>query len=236
MFLHTASRVLRRAASAAPRARAAGRRSLMTRLRRGANSSTVLGFGTGAISTVMATGVAGLIGGGGLHVAATAGRAFSVQAGDEVTVTYVGTQASDGEEFDSGEGLTFVIGGGNVIDGFDQGVQGMTIGETKEVDVTPEQGYGDPNPELVFEVKRDQLPEDVKVGDRLGVGPERRPAQVVELGEESAKLDMNHPLSGKALKFKITLTGRVDAKDVKAKEGELRLEELSPGDGKTFPS
>lgn len=73
------------------------------------------------------------------------GTGREAKAGDMVTVHYVGT-FSDGRKFDSsrdrGEPLTFELGAGKVIAGWDQGVAGMKVGGTRKLTIPPNLGYG----------------------------------------------------------------------------------------------
>ena len=163
------------------------------------------------------------------------GAACGAKAGDKVTMSYVGT-LEDGTSFDSGDDLTFVIGDGKLIAGFDEGVRNMSVGETKKVVVQPEQGYGAIRDDLRRKVKVSQLPDGVSVGDKLAVGETGRTAVVMELdaNADEATLDLNHELAGKTLVFDLTLTGCILAEDV-AEQGGFRVEELSPGDGVNFP-
>jgi len=68
------------------------------------------------------------------------GTGATAVAGDQVTVTYVGT-FTDGRTFDSGT-FPFRLGTGAVIAGFDQGVTGMRVGGRRRVTVPPNLGYG----------------------------------------------------------------------------------------------
>jgi peptidylprolyl isomerase len=69
------------------------------------------------------------------------------QAGQQAVVHYVGVAYSTGEEFDAsynrGTPFTFPLGGGRVIAGWDQGVQGMRVGGRRELIIPPQLGYGD---------------------------------------------------------------------------------------------
>lgn len=135
-----------------------------------------------------------------------------VKSGDQVRVNYTGT-FEDGTVFDSSEGndpLEFTVGAGHVITGFDEALVGMQQGETRRVEVTPEQGYGLHVPEMVAEVERKLIPDDhrLEVGGFLEVtleSGEELEVQVVELTDEIATLDANHPLAGKTLHFEIEL-------------------------------
>ncbi len=140
----------------------------------------------------------------------------SAADGHKVQIHYTG-RLDDGTVFDSSEGrdpLAFVVGSGEVIDGFDAAVRGMQVGEKKSAVIPPEQAYGDPRDELVHTVPRSQLPEDVSVGDWLAVQSEGQtfPVRVNSLGDESAEIDLNHQLAGKTLHFEITLVS-IDAPD-----------------------
>jgi peptidylprolyl isomerase len=68
-------------------------------------------------------------------------------AGDTVEVHYVGVSYSTGEEFDAswsrGEPLRFRLGVGQVIAGWDQGVQGMKVGGRRKLVIPPHLGYGE---------------------------------------------------------------------------------------------
>lgn len=67
-----------------------------------------------------------------------------VKQGDTISVHYTG-KFPEGEVFDSSVGkqpLTFVVGSGQLIQGFDEAVVGMKVGETKTVEIPPEKAYG----------------------------------------------------------------------------------------------
>ncbi len=100
----------------------------------------------------------------------TEGDGTEATAGANVSVHYVGVAHSTGEEFDAsynrGTPLQFRLGVGQVISGWDQGVQGMKVGGRRQLVVPPHLGYGDrgaggviaPGETLIFVV------------DLLGVG------------------------------------------------------------------
>jgi peptidylprolyl isomerase len=71
----------------------------------------------------------------------------AAQAGQQAVVHYVGVAYSTGEEFDAsynrGAPFSFPLGGGRVIAGWDQGVQGMRVGGRRELIIPPQLGYGD---------------------------------------------------------------------------------------------
>lgn len=134
------------------------------------------------------------------------------KTGDTVKIHYTGT-LEDGTEFDSSAGrepLEFEMGSGQVIPGFDTAVDGMTIGDSKTVTIPPAEAYGDRHDQLVQQVPKSALPDDMKpeVGMQLqSQSPEGQIMNlvVVEVEEESITVDANHPLAGKALTFAIEL-------------------------------
>lgn len=136
---------------------------------------------------------------------------MAAQQGNTVKVHYTGTLKADGSQFDSSEGrdpLEFKLGEGMVIAGFEKAVLGRSVGDSVTVEIEPEEGYGSPNEQLVFQVRKEQLPPDVELeeGIMLEIRTEDgSPAyvRVTEFDEEMVTLDGNHPLAGQTLVFDI---------------------------------
>ena len=136
-----------------------------------------------------------------------------VKKGDKVKVEYTGT-LEDGTVFDSsekhGEPLAFEVGAGQMIKGFDDAVVGMEVGDEKEITLKPADAYGDPNPQLIQKVPKDKLPKDadMKEGMQLAMAlpnGQQIPATITEIGDTEVTIDINHPLAGKTLNFKVKL-------------------------------
>jgi len=136
-----------------------------------------------------------------------------VKKGDKIKVDYTGT-LEDGTVFDSsekhGKPLEFEVGSGQIIKGFDEAVVGMEKGDEKEIKIEPAEAYGEPNPEMVKKVPKDKFPTDKepKQGMMLVMGlpnGAKIPAKIVEVGDKEITLDLNHPLAGKTLNFKIKI-------------------------------
>ena len=137
---------------------------------------------------------------------------MEVENGNNVWVHYRGT-LNDGSIFDDsrlrGEPLTFEIGAGQMIPGFDAAVLGMSVGDTKTIKLSPEEAYGYRAEEAIRPVPRTAFDDDFQfeIGGLIqGNGP-RGPfvAKIEEVLEESIILDFNHPLAGKELSFDIEL-------------------------------
>lgn len=137
---------------------------------------------------------------------------MQVKKGDLVRVHYTGTLL-DGEQFDSSAGrapLEFTVGAGQMIAGFDAGVLGMTVGEKKKIQISPDQGYGLKNPEAIIEFPSSNIPEGmtIEVGMKLTLQNEHGhpvPVEVIEVKEEAIIMDANHFLAGKDLVFDVEL-------------------------------
>lgn len=135
-----------------------------------------------------------------------------VQSGQYAQVHYTG-RLTDGTVFDSSEGrqpLEFQVGGGQVIPGFDQAVQGMTLSEEKKFLIKTDDAYGPLRDDLKKEFPRDMLGDkEVEEGQELWFkspqGPV--PGKILNLAAETFTVDFNHPLAGKDLEFSIKLVG-----------------------------
>lgn len=133
--------------------------------------------------------------------------------GDKVKVHYTGKLA-EGIVFDSSVGnepLEFELGAGMVIEGFDEGIIGMTIGEKKSVEIPVDKAYGPAEEENIIRIPRTEIPADmeIEIGMVLnmhqdGTGQVMQVA-VADFDDEAVVLDGNHPLAGKDLIFEIEL-------------------------------
>lgn len=136
-----------------------------------------------------------------------------VKNGDTVSVNYTG-KFEDGTIFDSSlvegrEPITAKIGEKQVIPGFENGLLEMEVGEKKTVEIEPEDAYGPYRSEMVFDVPKTQFPEGISVGDILNAQSQMGPVNVtvLEIAEETVKIDANHPLAGKKLIFDLEVVG-----------------------------
>ena len=102
--------------------------------------------------------------------------------GSSVSVNYTG-RLEDGSIFDTSlqEGrtpLTAILGQGQLIAGFENGLIGMSTGEKKTIEIEPSDAYGEVNEMMIQEVELDKVPQGVKVGDMLQGQNQYGPVQV----------------------------------------------------------
>ena len=140
-----------------------------------------------------------------------------VESGNTVSVHYCGT-LNDGTEFDSsytrGEPITFEVGSGQMISGFDSALVGMAVGEEKNVNIAATQAYGIRDEDNVQDVPITSFPQDYEFVEGTmvqGQQPDGQTflAKIVGRDTHTVKLDFNHPLAGQDLNFKIELVNIV---------------------------
>ncbi len=133
--------------------------------------------------------------------------------GNKVKVHYTG-KFEDGKVFDTsldGQPLSFELGNGHVIQGFNDAVVGMEPGESKTVTISPDKAYGDYKKELVIKVEKSKLPPDAdpQIGQKLSANHSGNDTKInftiVEIEDDVLTLDANHVLSGRNLVFDIEL-------------------------------
>ncbi len=133
----------------------------------------------------------------------------TVQDEQEIGLEYVLTvEGAVVDAAENGALFHYIHGRGQIIPGLERQLSGMHVGESKEITLHPEEGYGTVDPEAFVEVPKARLPAGVtpSVGVVLqGVGPdgERLQAIINEVKGETVVLDLNHPLAGKTLTFKV---------------------------------
>ena len=150
--------------------------------------------------------------------AAEAKTRIAIQDGMTVQMNY--TLTVDGQMVDSSEGkppLSYIQGKGQIIPGLERELTGLHVGDKKEVTVAPVNGYGAVDPKALIVITRDKLPPavDPKVGMMVqGTSQDGQPirAKIQKVDGENVTLDLNHPLAGKTLQFKIEVISISPAK------------------------
>ncbi len=120
--------------------------------------------------------------------------------------------------------LVYTHGTQQIVPGLEKQLAGLKTGDTKKVEVSPEEGYGEADPNRFQEVPTENIPEEARsVGKKLqGQGPDGQMmfAQVTEVKGKTIIVDLNHPLAGKKLFF--------DVKVLKIEKGDPQQVEV-PG-------
>lgn len=135
---------------------------------------------------------------------------MQIQADMVVSIEY--TLKNDaGEILDASEGrapLHYLHGHGNIVEGLEAALAGRAVGDSVDVSVAPEQGYGVRDETLIFDVPRKHLPQDLspEVGMQLGMTSEEGetvPVWIRSVSADSVRLDANHELAGETLHFSV---------------------------------
>ena len=105
--------------------------------------------------------------------------------------------------------LTFTLGAGSVIQGFDDAITGMAVGDEKRVTIPAAEAYGPRRDELTLQLPRSELPSDLELEEgsqlRMEQGDQSIVVTVRELDDDTVTLDANHPLAGQSLTFDLRL-------------------------------
>lgn len=147
----------------------------------------------------------------------------TVEAGNTVTIHYKGT-LEDGTEFDSSydrpEPMVVKVGAGQLIEGFDNALNGMEIGQSKTVTLPAEDAYGHRDEEAHVTLGKEVFPSDFDFKDGMSVplsGPEGTfMATLSGITDKTVSADFNHPMAGKDLTFEIevlSISGNIVAED-----------------------
>jgi FKBP-type peptidyl-prolyl cis-trans isomerase 2 len=135
---------------------------------------------------------------------------MAIKKGDTIKVAYTGTK-KDGSEFDKSQPdqpLSFTVGSGQVIPGFDEAVLGMEMGEKKTFTIPADKAYGAIEAQLVQQVERERFPMEPKVGSSVAIQTQdgmQLPAKITQVTSTHVTLDFNHPLAGEDLTFAIQI-------------------------------
>ena len=140
-----------------------------------------------------------------------------VENGKFVSVHYTGT-LSNGDVFDSSQSrgpLKVKIGAGQLIEGFEAALMGMTTGEKKTFTLEPDQAYGVRDESLTKNFDRSHLPDgfEPEVGQTIALQNSQGaqvPGQVTAMDAQSVTVDLNHPMAGKTLTFAIEVVSVSD--------------------------
>lgn len=108
--------------------------------------------------------------------------------------------------------LEYLQGYHNIIPGLERALDGMQLGETRDIEVSPADAYGEYDPEAIYELPKNQFPPsfNLRVGAQLRVRADDGRvlnAHITRIDGETVKIDLNHPLAGKTLYFRASIAG-----------------------------
>jgi FKBP-type peptidyl-prolyl cis-trans isomerase SlyD len=136
---------------------------------------------------------------------------MQIEKNTVATIDYTLTDPN-GQVIDSSKGrepLAYLHGASNIVPGLESALEGKAVGETVNVTVPPEQGYGQRDPNLVQPVPRSNFQgiNEIKPGMQFQAQtPEgARVVTVVDVDPQNVTVDANHPLAGMPLKFDVTV-------------------------------
>lgn len=171
---------------------------------------------------------------------------MKIQANSRVVLEYT-LKNEKGEVLDSsdaedGEPIIYVHGYGMLVPGLEAALVGLEKGASKDVTVSPEEGFGDRDDELVLEIDRTDFPDPKKVvvGDEVvaeSPDGDEVPMRVVEVKDETVMVDANHPLAGVTLRYSVKVKEVAEASPDEIAEAAAGFEEAGyGGDGCTDPT
>jgi FKBP-type peptidyl-prolyl cis-trans isomerase SlpA len=139
-------------------------------------------------------------------------RDLAVGPGTKVTLHFA-LRLQDGEVIDSNferDPATFVVGDGNLLPGFEKAIFGLTEGDKKTLTISPEQGFGQRNPNNMQEFPRSEFSSDIELREGLVLSfsdaqKTELPGVVSHFDENVVVVDFNHPLAGRDIVFDVAI-------------------------------
>jgi FKBP-type peptidyl-prolyl cis-trans isomerase SlyD len=153
---------------------------------------------------------------------------------DDVVVSIEYTLTVDGEVVDASEEnepLEYLQGYQNIIPGLEREMAGMKIGDSKNVNVKPKDGYGEVDPEALIEIPRSEFPKDFELKPGVDLQLQNQDGEllnavIISVNGNKVKLDLNHPLAGKELFFKVKVVDLREASEEELEHGHVHGEDL----------
>jgi FKBP-type peptidyl-prolyl cis-trans isomerase SlyD len=154
----------------------------------------------------------------------------SISPGTRVSLSYK-VYDEDGDLVDAseeGSPLIYVHGFGQLVPGLERQLEGLWAGQARTFEVPPEEAYGEHDPDDVFQVARDELPDpdEVKLEDEFAFDDDEGDShmlRVVDILEDGFLMDANHPLAGVALRFEVSIESVEVATDDEIEQAEQAL-------------
>ncbi|MFL0795978.1 MAG: peptidylprolyl isomerase [Cellvibrionaceae bacterium] len=137
---------------------------------------------------------------------------LAIGPGTRVTLHF-SLKLESGETVDSNfdaDPAQFTVGDGSLLEGFEESLFGLNAGDEKTVNVGPEKGFGQRNPNNIQEVPREHFAEDMELAKGLIVSfadaqQTELPGVIAEFDEKVVTVDFNHPLAGETIAFQVKI-------------------------------
>ncbi|NIP99867.1 MAG: peptidylprolyl isomerase [Nitrospinaceae bacterium] len=147
-----------------------------------------------------------------------------------VSLNYV-LKNDDGQELDKSSAdqpFAYLHGNNQIVPGLENALEGLAVGDQKEVTVSPSEGYGEHVPGLQMAVDRSNFPEDMELQEGMQfsaeVGGNNRVFTITGLEADKVQVDGNHPLAGQTLHFAVEVVGVRDATQEELEHGHVHGE------------
>jgi FKBP-type peptidyl-prolyl cis-trans isomerase SlyD len=169
-------------------------------------------------------------------------RGFQAGPGTVVALSYELYDA-EGELVEASDEapVEVLLGFGEASPALERALEGLSAGDERTVSLSPDEAFGPRDPDAFIQVDRAELPEGVAVGDELQADRENGggvvPLKVVEISDEVAVLDTNHPLAGQRVKLRARVLSVRPATEAEMGRAAERLSrDPGPGEGALLPA
>jgi FKBP-type peptidyl-prolyl cis-trans isomerase SlyD len=128
------------------------------------------------------------------------------------------------DKADQADPFTYLHGASQIVPGLESALEGLKVGDKKDVTVSPADGYGEINPELKLTVKRDQFPKDAQIEEGMQFETQTPDGQgivftIEAIEGDQVSIDGNHPLAGQSLHFAVEVLSMRDATEEEVSHG-----------------
>jgi FKBP-type peptidyl-prolyl cis-trans isomerase SlyD len=147
----------------------------------------------------------------------------------------------DSSDAEDGEPIEYVHGYGMLVPGLEAALAGLELGAAKDVTVSPEEGFGERDEELVMEIDRGDFPDpkNVVLGDEVvaeSPDGDEVPMRVIEVKDETVIVDANHPLAGVTLRYSVKVKEIAQATEEEIAEAASDFDEAGYDGGCDDPT
>ncbi|MCD0165755.1 peptidylprolyl isomerase [Deinococcus sp. 12RED42] len=131
------------------------------------------------------------------------------------------------DQSEPGEPLVYLHGHSNIIPGLESALEGKATGDSLQVTVQPEEGYGPRDEDNIEDLSRDDFEDDIEVGETYYAQAEDGsvlPFTVMNVDGDTVQVDFNHPMAGMVLDFDVTVLAVRDATPEELEHGHAHAD------------